>query len=192
MHTKPKCRFTDILVQTVGSELLIYDLTIDKAFCLNETSSLIYRLADGTRTIREISDSMSKNLKTLVSEDFVLLALLELEKENLLEERFEMANSFSHFSRREMVRKVGFASMIALPVVATMIAPTSANAASCTDLQPGQQFGSTIRPAQCIDGTCPTVCSNLSSNCCSNSAFANACTDLSGLPPSIQCDCTCA
>jgi hypothetical protein len=37
---KPISRQQNIVVQDLGSEVLIYDLTINKAFCLNETSAL--------------------------------------------------------------------------------------------------------------------------------------------------------
>jgi Coenzyme PQQ synthesis protein D (PqqD) len=85
MTNKPISRKANIVVQDLETEVLIYDLTINKAFCLNQTAGLVYQLADGRRTVAEISDLMSKELKTLVSEDFVWLALDGLKKDNLLE-----------------------------------------------------------------------------------------------------------
>jgi hypothetical protein len=74
---------------------------------------------------------MSRKLKTLVSEDFVRLALNELKKDNLLENSDELNNYFAGMSSREMVKKVGLASMIALPFISFFTAPSAVNAQSC-------------------------------------------------------------
>jgi hypothetical protein len=95
MTNKPISRKANIVVQDLETEVLIYDLTINKAFCLNQTAGLVYQLCDGRRTVAEISDLMSKELKTLVSEDFVWLALDGLKKDNLLENADELANHFA-------------------------------------------------------------------------------------------------
>jgi len=123
---KPVSRQSNIVVQDLENEVLIYDLTINKAFCLNQTSGLVFALCDGTRTVTQISNLMSVNLKTLVSEDFVYLALAELKKNNLLENSDEFPDHFAGLSRREVVKKVGLASMVALPVIASVVAPNAA------------------------------------------------------------------
>lgn len=150
MNIKPLAKTKEILVQELENELLVYDLQTNKAFVLNETSALIFQLCDGTKTIAEISDSMSRKLKTLVSEDFILLALNELKKDGLLEDDAQLNSYFAEFSRREMVRKIGLASMIALPLVSSVVAPSAAMAASqavnCspTPLAPGCPISGTI------------------------------------------------
>ena len=130
MNNKPISRKSNIVVQDLENEVLIYDLAINKAFCLNQTSGLVYALCDGTRTVFDISDEMSKRLKNLVSEDFVYLALDELKKNNLLENSEEFTNHFSGMSRREVVKKVGLASMVALPIIASVVAPSALMAQS--------------------------------------------------------------
>lgn len=130
MKIFPKTRTTNTLVQELENELLVYDLKTNKAFCLNETSANVFQLCDGTKSVADISDLMSRKLKTLVSEDFVRLALNELKKDNLLENSDELKDFFAGMSRREMVKKVGLASMIAFPVISSVVAPSAANAAS--------------------------------------------------------------
>ncbi|HRH46794.1 MAG TPA: PqqD family peptide modification chaperone [Pyrinomonadaceae bacterium] len=94
MTNQPNSRKANIVVQDLENEVLIYDLNINKAFCLNQTAGLVYQFCDGRRTFAEISDLMSKELKTLVSKDFVWLALDGLKKDGLLENADELANHF--------------------------------------------------------------------------------------------------
>ncbi len=130
IKTKPKSRETNLAVQNLENETLVYDLRTNQAYCLNKTSSLVWQYCNGKNSVADISKLMSINLQTLVSEEFVLLALHELNKNNLLENRQENSGYFNDQNRREMVKRVGTASMIALPVILSIIAPTVANAQS--------------------------------------------------------------
>ena len=96
----PKTRQSNMVQQELESEVLIYDLISHKAFCLNKTSALVYQLADGTKTVAEISRLMSIKLKSKVPEDLVWLALNELKNNNLLEYEAEVSNHFAGLSRR--------------------------------------------------------------------------------------------
>lgn len=126
----PKSRAWEMVVQEVDNELMIYDLSNDKVYGLNETSAIIWGMCDGTKTIAEISRQMSEKLNTPISEDYVWLALRDLQKEKLLTDGFEIENKFSGMSRRQIVRQIGFASMAALPVIYSLVAPTAITAQS--------------------------------------------------------------
>jgi hypothetical protein len=130
MQIKPKVRTHEIIISELENELLIYDLNINKALCLNQTSAMVYQNCDGSKTVAEISSLMSRKLQSEVSEDFVWLALNELRKENLLENSDDFANHFQGLTRREVVKKVGLATMIALPIVSSVVAPKAAAAQS--------------------------------------------------------------
>lgn len=127
---KPKARKSDIVIQEFGNETLVYDLSSNKAFNLNETSTIIWQLSDGSKTISEIADAVSKNFNSLVSVEFVWLALEQLRKEDLIENEVEIANLFEGVSRRAMIRQVGLSSMIAFPIITSLIAPLAVNAQS--------------------------------------------------------------
>jgi hypothetical protein len=129
-ENKPKSRKNDLVIQDLEKETLVYDLKTNQAFCLNQTSGLVWQFCNGNNSIADISNLVSKELRILVSEDFVLLALNELKKNNLLENDAQFEQYFTGFNRREIIKRVGFASMIALPIISTVIAPTAANAAS--------------------------------------------------------------
>lgn len=127
---KPKSRNENIVVQEMNKELLIYDLNINKAFCLNETSKIIWELSDGTRSISAIAANLQSKLKQNINEEFVLLALKLMRKDDLLETDFSFSTAFNSLSRRQMVKKVGLATMAALPLVISVTAPKAAQAAS--------------------------------------------------------------
>lgn len=124
---------------------MIYDLNINKALCLNQTAALVYQLCDGTRTVSETNDLISKKLKTPVDEELILLALNELKKNNLLETNKESLNSLPVISRREVAKKVGLASLVALPIIASVVAPSAALAQSAGLAI----FSSCSSPGQC-------------------------------------------
>jgi len=130
MPDKPLSRNTNIVVQDLESEVLIYDLNINQAFCLNATAGLVYQLCDGKKTVAEIRYEMSERLRTLVSEDLVWLALEKLKKDNLLENADELTDHFSGMSRREVIKRVGLTSMAALPLISSVVAPTALAAQS--------------------------------------------------------------
>ncbi|MBX7169519.1 MAG: PqqD family peptide modification chaperone [Pyrinomonadaceae bacterium] len=132
MTNYPISRKANIVVQDLENEVLIYDLNINKAFCLNQTAGLVYQLCDGKRTVAEISDLMSKELKTLVSEDFVWLAVDGLKQDGLLENAGELADHFGGVSRREVVKRVGLASMVMLPLISSVVVPSAVMALSET------------------------------------------------------------
>ncbi len=130
MLGKPLARTEDIVVQESGNELLIYDLKMNKAFCLNETSALVWQLCDGKNTVSEMSDKISTPLRKPVSEDLVWLALDQFGNDGLLVNDEMVVSRFAGVARRELIRKVGIASMAALPIVSSIVAPKAVAAQS--------------------------------------------------------------
>lgn len=152
MTNNPRSRQADILVQDLENELLVYDLRTNKAYCLNQTSALVFQYSDGTKTALEISELISQKLGILVSEDFVWLAIQNLERENLLGNNKELTDYLAGLSRRKMIKKVGLASMAALPVIASVIAPTAAQQISLLPL-----FARCPAPSSCTSGSCTST-----------------------------------
>jgi len=191
MSKKPISRKDNLVVQELNNEVLIYDLKINKAFCLNETSALVWQLCDGEKTVTEISRQLSNKLNSKANEDFVWLALEQLKEENLLANSEEITPDYSGMSRREVIRKVGLGTMIALPIVTGLIAPTAAHAQSrraCT--APGNVGAQDFSAGLC----CPCV---NTSDCAGGFGGANpqtscqpvgpggttVCYEISGNPP---------
>lgn len=156
---KPRSRKDNIVVQDLDGELLIYDLNESKAFCLNQTSSMVWQSCDGKKTIAEISDEVGKQLNSKVSEDLIWLALDQLSKENLIENEIQENGKFAGLSRREVIKKVGLASVIALPMVSSLVAPMAVHAASgCVPVTGG---------CACAAGSGPngSPCTNVTTPC---------------------------
>lgn len=146
----PRSRQQDIVTQDLGKEILLYDLKKHKAFSLNETSALVWQECDGKQDISQISQIISRKLKLPANEDLVWLTIDELKKENLLENEAELVSVFSGMSRREVIRKVGLGTMIALPIISTLVAPSAASAQSGVQ----QEGGPCMSDADC-DPTAP-------------------------------------
>jgi len=170
-QTNPVSRKDDIIVQELKGEVLIYDLKINKAHCLNETSAIVWQLCDGNNSVADITKKFSRELNSPVTEDFVWLALDQLKQENLLSNSEEIVPEFNGMSRREVIRKVGLGTMVAIPIVSGLIAPTAAQAQSGTCTSPANgcrndgdcnaaprcpnAAGAQIRACVCLDATVP-------------------------------------
>lgn len=131
-NRKPMSRTEDLVIQESNGEILIYDLRTNKAFCLNETSSLVWKACDGTRNVSEIRTNVSNALGSKLSDDFIWLALDQLKNDLLVEDVPDSSGRFKGLSRREVIRKVAVGSLVALPVVAGLVAPPAyAQASVC-------------------------------------------------------------
>lgn len=124
MNKLPKARSENLLIQEFENEVLIYDAQIDKAYCLNETSARVFEACDGETSF----DELKRRYK--FTDDLIFLALDQLRKENLLPGGDSYRSPFAGMNRREAVRRAGLATMVVLPVISALVAPTAANAAS--------------------------------------------------------------
>lgn len=129
-ENKPLGRKENIVVQELDGEVLIYNLNDNKAFCLNETSALVWQMCDGNKSVSEISQAVGSKLNAPVSEDLVWLAIDQLKNEKLLANNEEIVPDFNGVSRREVIKKIGLTSMVALPFVSSLVAPKAAQAQS--------------------------------------------------------------
>jgi hypothetical protein len=134
---RPIARKSGLVVQEVPDEVLVYDLESNKAHCLNQSAAMIWKSCDGNNSVSEIAKLVESQAGGKVTEDFVWLALDQLNENNLLQN--EIRSSFEGTTRREVIKKIGLASMVALPVIASLVAPQSAlAAASCACNNPSQ------------------------------------------------------
>ncbi|HRH44262.1 MAG TPA: PqqD family protein [Pyrinomonadaceae bacterium] len=156
--SNPISRKDNIVIQELNGEILIYDLGKNKVFCLNQTSAMVWQECNGTKSVTEISQNLSKKLKSNVSEDIVWLALNQFKKDNLIEKSESFSTPLDGLSRREIVKRIGFASVIALPIIASVVAPTSINA----------QSGVCFCGAATANSRPPGCACNANSQCCNN------------------------
>lgn len=145
LSTVPQKREHSLVIDELPDELLIYDLDRHKAHCLNQTAALIWQNCDGKSNVAQIARRLTKKLQVPFSEDLVWLALSQLEKLHLLEQSKSLSvpPQFLGMSRRKMIRNLGLAAAVAVPVITSIVAPTAAEAATC--IASGQPCSTTIR-----------------------------------------------
>jgi hypothetical protein len=144
----PRGIWREISVQQIGRETLVYDAVRHRAFCLNESSGVVWRLADGTRTVAEIGAAAGVKLGVEVSEELVVFILDELRGDGLIEAWGEDAVRVG-ISRRAMLQRLGVGGAMLLPVIAAIVAPTAAQAYNgCVDCDTSQTRAAKARRLQ--------------------------------------------
>lgn len=129
---RPSARRDALVVQELYEEVLVFDTKTNKAHCLNQTASKIWRLCDGTNTVVDLKLLIEIETDSKVPEDLIWLAIEQLSQKDLLETR--IPESFKLQNRREIVKKIGLAIVIALPLVASVTAPSAAMAVACSGI----------------------------------------------------------
>lgn len=151
----PLARTNGLVVQEVPNEVLVFDMETNEAHCLNETAAMVWNYCDGKTSVPEIARILGESKSSAVSDDLIWLAIDQLNEHRLLERK--VSTKFAGQSRREVLRKIGLAAVVALPIVASMAAPKSVYAlVSCT--------GCNIDNDCVLDG-CPPICNGVSGVC---------------------------
>ena len=83
----PRARKDHLVVKEMPDEVLIYDLQNDKAHCLNHTAALVWNYCDGRTSVATMTGRLKRELDIPVDERVVWLALDQLSRNNLLEEK---------------------------------------------------------------------------------------------------------
>jgi hypothetical protein len=152
----PAARREELVIHEVEGETLVYDLKSHKAHCLNPTAALVWKHCDGKRTVEQVALRLERELQTSVSAEVVWMALDQLEKLRLLEAPVERAPGMARMSRRELARRLGVATAIALPFIASINAPAAIQAASCAGVE--EPCGGTNPPCcsgfVCFNNSC--------------------------------------
>lgn len=143
----PMARQNGLVVQEMPDEVLVYDLDTNKAHCLNQSAAFVWKSCDGAKSVPDIVREFEANGKGKVTEDFVWLAIDQLNENGLL--NGTVAPRFAGQSRRQVLKTIGLASMVALPVIASLVAPKNAmGAVSCACANPGQCAARPACPSQ--------------------------------------------
>lgn len=148
----PIARKQGLLVRELNDEVLVYDLNRDKAHCLNESAALVWGQCDGRTQISEITQTIQSTSGAALDVDTVRLAIEQLRRAHLIDGASLGDASPPRLSRRELIKKVGIAAALALPLVTTIVAPSAFGAASC--LATGAICTSN---SQCCNGICTPV-----------------------------------
>ena len=145
----PEARRVGLVVQELSGEVLVYDRERNKAHCLNSTAARVWGYCDGKTSVAQIARAIEGEINAPVDEDVIWLGVEQLSKTHLLQEGAKLPEHKSGLSRREVMRRIGLAAAVALPVVTSIIAPSAAQAANC--LPSGSACTAS---AQCCSGLC--------------------------------------
>lgn len=145
----PRARTEGLLVQEMPDELLVYDLVRNNAHCLNQTAALVWKRCDGKTSVEQMVRLLGKETESPVDEAVVWIAFDQLAKAHLLLGQGRKWPGASGISRREVIRRLGAAAAVALPVVTSIVAPRAVEAATC-----GRTGLPCTTSTQCCSGIC--------------------------------------
>ena len=137
-----------------------------QAHCLNRTAALVFRNADGRRTVGDLARLLAAETGATVDHDVVRATLDRLREASLLEAGADhpgpgvvapAGTAPADGSRREMMRRVGLGAAALLPVVTSILVPTPAEAAN-TCIPASSCPGNTQQPCYNTNpaAECPT------------------------------------
>jgi len=186
----PVARKTGLVIQEMAEEVLVYDLETNKAHCLNQTAAAVWKFCDGKNSVSDISKIIADANNTSAQEDLIWLAIDQLNETNMLETK--LAINFSNQNRRQVIKKIGLAAVIALPLVTSLVAPTVASAGS---MCPASTSCTCTTNFTCTAGTGPCVCSSSGGSgtgtCPGTCPGGCTCQVADGAPSGTTCTSTC-
>lgn len=147
MNIYPIARQKDLVIQDMPDEVLVFDVNTNKAHCLNPSAAFIWKACNGKNSVSDIVSQFESSVNGKIGEDFVWLALDQLQENALLEH--EITPKFAGQSRRQVVKNIGLFSVAAAPIIASLVVPQNVMAVgSCACVAP---LDCTIQP------TCPST-----------------------------------
>jgi len=148
----PLARTDALVIKELEDEVLVYDLQRHKAHCLNPTAASVWKRCDGKFAVTEMAHLLEKELKTPVKDEIVWLALQQLDKFHLLQQRGTVSSGGLGLSRRDLVRRIGISAAL-LPAIISITAPPAAQAQTC--VADGKDC---LTDGQCCSGRCRSFC----------------------------------
>jgi hypothetical protein len=185
-------RKTDLVVEGVGSELLIFDRHTDTGHCLGEAAALVWRSCESGATLTELAAMLfAHNLASSLDDATTLAeaALSELDEKGLLETSLRPAG----IKRRQALGRIAGVGALAFSAPLIVSATASAAQVNLGDLCGASKTcpgGSTCKA--CSGTLCPSggmCCSHngnggtlpngsscsANGNCCSGSCVSSKC-----------------
>ncbi len=128
----PQRKKDELLVCKLGEEeTIVYDLERRRAHCLNRTAALVWERCTDDMSLEGIKQRLQKELlSTPVTDEMVLLALKQLNRAHLLKGGADFPLKAAGLTRRTLIRRLGKAAAIGLPLVTSIVAPTAVQAQS--------------------------------------------------------------
>lgn len=129
----PAARSDGLLVQKVGDEAVVYDLDTKEAHCLKPLAAFVFDASDGSATFGELAKRAGAEVDPAVTDEQVVEAVAQLQEVGLLTAPSLLVVDGNGVSRREMMRRVGYAgaaATVGTGLVMSIGAPTALAACS--------------------------------------------------------------
>ncbi len=190
---KPRALRDDLVQQSIGAELLVYDAKSARACLLNERYLRLWQLCDGRTDIPALARLLGDDLDEAV----VSLMIAELQDHGLVQADEDVG-------RREALKKL---VTVAIPVILSVAVPLPAAAASCITLNNACVFNNFNQSNCCPNLRCDQLFPDICRPCfgtgvsfglgatvaaCNLLATKNLCCNSSGTPtvgPGSSCLC---
>lgn len=122
----PRARQDEILAHDVGTEVVIYDLRADNAFCLNRLAAKVWKSCDGKTPVSKLVDVL-KEFDVPADPAGVNCILDQLAESGLIEDHQVKAQTIT---RRDVLARLGVSAAAILASVSAIKVPIAAQAAS--------------------------------------------------------------
>ena len=146
LNQYPRARTNDLIVSTVGSDLLLFDATSQHLHHLQRDAAAVWQAADGSRSVTDLADL------TCLSEVDIHQILGRLAEAGLLETARDRQTPRSRVDRRRVLGRAGLAA-----AVISISAPLAAQAQSATCV-PFNECGEPTWGQTCCDTS--LICAN--------------------------------
>jgi hypothetical protein len=169
--THPLARSEDLVTTSSGDELLVFDLRSNQLHHLNPITAATWQAMDGASSLPAILQSVRRATHADVSAESIQLAVVMLSDAGLLVETVDAPSLLGNQSRRRFLKQAGLAG-VAIPVIASVTAPSAALASSDTDpstyvctLGQAEMFN---KEGLCLPANSGQVCCNSVGKCGDN------------------------
>ena len=168
----PMAQVTDMLVEDLDGEFVIYDQARDLAHTLNRTASIVWQTCDGTRTVSEVAAVLQSEGIAVADDDLVRLSIDHLAAAGLMdaaesrgpaEVRLLTAGATARTGRKAVPLSEGTCRVTAAPPPVTAVKRIAAvhgwSGSSSRPLQPSLSsvIGPGLAPAPgAIRASCPS------------------------------------
>jgi hypothetical protein len=150
---KPVAKRDGLLSEDLEEELIVYDQDLHRGHCLNRTAALVWRHADGQRTIADLVAILQAELDPVADENLVWHALDTLNAAHLLEDPQPRSKDEMRASRRRFISKVGVVGVatLLLPLVTSVVPPRPVQAGNGSGSSSGSSGIFSPLPAEWLE-----------------------------------------
>jgi hypothetical protein len=145
----PRARRKKLVVRPMRDAVLVYERDTHHVHSLDAHAAAVWELCDGERNLSAVTAALAARPGTAVDREMIAEVVGQLAAAGLLEG--EPRRRRGRVPRRTMLRWVGAA---ALPFVATVLAPTPAQAAVCSRPTGRPNGCPCSAPSNCASGNC--------------------------------------